>query len=191
MGKERQKHGFVYEKDVISRYGLEDELNYIHEWDAYYRGMPVMIKVAKNNSSIYFADIFRNAVKDKSFILIVGFWEGSHGNIVGEYLLHINRSFWREQFDEGMMTLLTKAFEGITNSYEDDGKWAIRMQQLKGEWAKHNSIFTLNLKRDHKTQKRIQCSMTYDKFHSRLLPYYHISSLDELFVTHSEGNIVN
>lgn len=181
---ERQKHGFKYEEDIINKYKLEEDEGYTSKWDAYYKGIPVSIKTKKIGNAVEMGDIFRNADREYSFIMFVGFWDWNENKekvLVEEHILYINKNFWEKQFDEESMKVLEGAFDGITNSYSDDEKWKERMGNLKDMWKSKPSIINMHLKRDHKTQKRIQCSIKNKDFYGTLVKYYSIDSLDEIF----------
>jgi hypothetical protein len=79
---------------------------------------------------------------------------------------------WNEEVSMKMMWLYdqTKVFEGIGNTHEDDGLWKERclelnnlLKDIRDEFRKehgHDLIFRPLLKRDSKTQKRVQVSVS-------------------------------
>lgn len=171
---ERQGHGFSYEEYIKGKYGIESGGNYTAEWDGYLDGKPVSIKTKKKGGAVEMSDFFRNANKEEDFYLIVGFWEGEKTNIVEEYVLYINKNFWVSQFDIGLVELFRGVFDGITNSYEDDAKWKLRITEYKERWKETESIINVHFKRDHKTQKRVQCSIKNKEFYTILVRYYSV-----------------
>lgn len=181
---ERQAHGFKYEEDVIKRYNLEPEQNYTDKWDAYYKGIPVSIKTCTMSGTVHMGDFYRNASLTHNFILIIGFWSR---DVMGErvyeddLILYINKDFWIEQFPKTAVDAMRTVFNGITNSYDDDEKWKKRMKAFKKEWGSYQTGITIHFKRDHKTQKRTQCSIRSDFLHNYLIPYYQVS-LDEIYI---------
>lgn len=186
---ERQAHAFEFEEYIIQKFNLEVEPVYTHEWDAYYKNIPVSIKYQRKGTNIELGDINRQRTKTKSFILIVGFWD--YTNLKNEekvaeeiYFLYINLNFWRQQFPLSCSDIMDPSyvFKGISNSRQDDEKWIKRWKGYKEIWSKEKTIIDIHYKRDHKTQKRIQCSIKNADFFEVLLPYYKIISLDEFFV---------
>ena len=164
---ERQKHGFDYEYSVMSRNNLIKEGHYTSKWDTYemYNGVktPVSVKCIKNGSSIDFGDFKRQSEVNEDFILYVGFWSGKKDNIVEEYKLLINKDKWNNYFgDKSITKELLEELKEISNDYSDDGKWKVYRNKYKNLYG--SSIISLRFKRDHKTQKRIQCGITKKNF---------------------------
>ena len=55
--------------------------------------------------------------------------------------------------------------DNITNKHEDDIKWKEWMKEGKRLWKlKTPNLIRPRFKRDHKTQKRIQCAINYTDF---------------------------
>lgn len=177
---ERQSHGFSYEKTVIEKYGMEGSVGYTTEWDARYKGIPVSIKTKKIGQSVEMADFFRNSNKTEDFILVVGFWGDEKGVIVEEHFLYINKNYWMSQFDPLLVESFRNIFDGVTNSYEDDDKWKKRREDATKLWEEKGSIIKVNFKRDHKKQKRVQCSIKNKEFYDILVRYYTVELEEEL-----------
>lgn len=181
---ERQGHGFAYEDEVIKRYNLEPELNYTSKWDAYFKGIPVSIKTCTRKGTVHMGDFYRNASLTHNFILIIGFWERDdlgEREYQDDLILYINKDFWLEQFPKKAVSSMRTVFDGITNSYEDDLKWKKRMNAYKKEWNSYQTGVIIHFKRDHKKQKRTQCSIKSEFLHNYLIPYYQVS-LDEIHI---------
>lgn len=171
---ERQKHGFKFEENIINKYGMVGNTLYTSQWDAYYKEIPVSIKTKKLGGAIEMADFFRNAEVDEDFILVVGFWEGNKDNIVEEHTVYINKNYWKSQFNEELVEDFRGIFDGITNSYDDDVKWKKRMNSAKELWKNTKSDINVNFKRDHKKQKRVQCSIKNSMFYEVYTKYYSV-----------------
>jgi hypothetical protein len=182
---ERQIHGFIYESNVIKSRNLtnwkeyvvknnitDSDGGYTSTWDAidenqigvYHKGKPVQIKCIKKNGSIDLGDIFRNANKKENFDLIVGFWQGTKTNIVEEYTIKVNYKKWNSLFKWDKYGELR---EWITNKVSNDKsydlKWKMECSIYKSDWGT-DRIIQPRFKRDSKTQRRIQCGITYNKF---------------------------
>lgn len=175
---ERQSHGFTFEADVIKKYGLATELNYTAKWDAYFKNTPVSIKMAKQNTEIGLGDIFRQMSVTQDFYFIVGFWSGTTDNLVEERILYIPKEIWISLFSEEFNFRFTNLLTEITNEHKDDGRWVQEITQLKKEWKlATNNLIRPRFKRDHKSQKRIQCAINYNDFQTYFCKYYEVSSI--------------
>jgi len=169
---ERQYHGFKYEKNYIQKNFLTKEENYTAPFDAYdENGFPFQIKTVKKGSAIELGDIFRNAKKDKDFFLVVSFWEGAKDNIIEEYKLFIPAKKWRSylEFDkyEELKDWITNK---VSNSYEYDKQWKKEVNEWKKLFGSRKIM--LRFKRDHKSQRRIQCAINNEIFYSHFLKEY-------------------
>ena len=67
---------------------------------------------------------------------------------------------------------LRECLSEITNRHSDDIKWKEMMADMNKRWDPTNRIVHLAPKRDHKKQKRIQCTIPIKKFHDLLLPKF-------------------
>lgn len=175
---ERQKHGFLYEDQVIQRFSLVKEEEYTALWDARTQtGVPVSIKTKKLNSDIEMADMFRNALeRNQDFYLIVGFWNGEKTNIVEEYILYIPAHDWKELFNVELLPAFSKFLKLISNKSSDDLKWTIGCDLLKEKWKNTTkNLIRPRFKRDHKKQKRIQCAINNQDFYRYFLNKYEVN----------------
>jgi len=170
---ERQLHGFTYQKDIIARYNLIDDKEYIGEWDAYYHDIPVSIKTEKYKTDIEMADIYRQYNINCDFILQVGFWKGNKNHIVEEHTLLIKANEYHQLFDKNILEEYKILLKEITNSHDDDTKWKKAINNLRSKWEKNTSnLIRPRPKRDHKEQKRIQCAINNKDFYRVYLPKY-------------------
>ena len=180
MRTERQQHGFLYEQDVMRRFNIIPSTEYTSEWDGFLNDIPVSIKVEKFGSDIELADYFRNSKKTTNFYLIVGFWEGEKSNIIEEHTLYINGQEWHELFNDEFTYKFRDLLDNITNSYKDDTKWKNSITALRKEWKdKTNNLIRPRFKRDHKSQKRIQCAINNKDFYTYFIPKYEIILIEE------------
>lgn len=171
---ERQGHGFAFEEYCEKKYGVNREnTTYTGKWDGELNGYPVSIKVEKLGSDIEMADFRRNAENTDSFYLIVGFWKDEKTNIVEEYCLFIDGEEWHSLFPEHFITDFSNMLNNITNDRSDDEKWRSMMREQKARWqAETNNLVRPRFKRDHKTQKRIQCAINNKDFFNHFIPKY-------------------
>lgn len=170
---ERQIHGFNYEHMILNKFNIQKSSDYTSIWDGYKNDIPVSIKTAKLGSDIEMADFFRNAACTKDFILIVGFWAETKSNIVEEYILYIVGLEWHALFPDGFENKFKILLKNITNDYKDDKKWKKQIAILRKEWQENSSnLIRPRFKRDHKTQKRIQCAINNRDFYNYFIPKY-------------------
>lgn len=163
---ERQRHGFDFENFIVKKFNLIKETKYTAEYDAYTQdNIPVQIKLEKESSDIELADIFRNYQKSSSFILIVGFWSGRKNNIIKIYSVYFDIDYFKSNFDEGLMKTFREFLDKITNDEKDDEKWKNQILDFKKQWKNKTSNFIRpRFKRDHRSQKRIQCAINNKDF---------------------------
>ena len=162
----RQQHGFDFEGRVAAVLGSRFVPTVGgRQFDGHYDGIPVSIKTREDGNSICLADYARQASIAEDFIMLVGTYRKDiSGNkqfidvdartVPGNAwraLLHYDRA--REMFEELKL---------ISNSRVDDSRWeefrvthSVSFDGQRGLGPR----LKLAMKRDSKTQKRIQCQM--------------------------------
>jgi hypothetical protein len=172
---ERQKHGFIYQNEVCKRLGIAESTEYTSKWDGILNRYPVSIKTIKKGSSIDMADYFRISSITENFYLIVGFWEGSTDNIVEEHILLIDGAEFHALFPKGFEDKLRTLLNSVTNDRADDEKWDTLRKAAAAEYkASCPNLVSLRFKRDHKSQKRIQCAINKVPFYNYFIPKYEV-----------------
>lgn len=189
----RQEHGYVFETLIIEKYGLlKNKMR--SEYDATYvqgdENIPVQIKCIKYRSSIDCADFYRNQNKSQDFIFVVGFWselknkKDTEGVIVFDntkyiqelHILYIEHVKWNSLFVFKESSEMKAELSLITNLVEDDVKWKNFIKKYKKLWksgdVKRN--VEIRFKRDHKTQKRIQCAINNSVFKKYFLEEFSV-----------------
>lgn len=163
---ERQVHGFVYEDIIICKYQLIKQKKYTAKFDAYFFDIPVQIKFIKWGSSIDMGSFWRNKTIKEDFILIVGFWKGEQ-KLTEEHILFVDHKIYLKnlEFSDGKNydKILKIEMNLITNLHVDDDRWTEFCSKYRNLWPKVNQI-KLRFKRDHKTQKRMQCAIPWANF---------------------------
>lgn len=173
---ERQSHGFNFEQTMAEKYNIFLSTNYTDKWDGMLQNTPVSIKTAKYGSDIEMADIFRQMNITEDFYLIVGFWEGEKTNIIEQYILKINGKEYSALFSQSFVSRFRELLENITNDKSDDVKWKAQISQLRKDWKKETSnLIRPRFKRDHKSQKRIQCAINNKDFYNYFLVKYEVN----------------
>ncbi|BCB96829.1 hypothetical protein JZK55_17510 [Dissulfurispira thermophila] len=173
---ERQRHGFGFE-DWLKRTFLD--IHYTSEWDIPQElnpnrsGGPISIKTAKWKGAIYFGDALRRFRINSDFTLIVGFWEpiGKKKRIVKIVEQFVSLDEWQRlwaPFTENDLTKLDSLIKDRSMS-PDQTRQRIKKELLRLKNANHWGIITLNPKIDSKTQRRLQCSLSFSNFFKELL----------------------
>lgn len=167
--KARQSHGFVFQSGASRLLGLYVPANYTDEVDAYSIKQPdddVMrhsFKNMKAGSGVELGDLVRNAEVKRDFVMYVSFWEEFATNIRRIHVLYIEADYWRGLFPADLQPFISAtAFAGITNAKSDDAKWKERRENLQEQWRAarpQGSLMSVNYKRDHKKQMRVQCAI--------------------------------
>ena len=174
----RQEHGKVYERKIIAEFNMTPTVSDTDEWDAYYGDYPVQIKFSRvKTNAMELADFFKFlTIPDGDFILIHGTYKNSHTHEeTSRRAWVINGAKWKTLFtcSTELQKSIKDGLKSISNSYEDDQRWSEMVAQWKRKWG-WNRVVSLNFKRDHKTQKRLQCNIKFselDKFPTAHLIY--------------------
>lgn len=159
---EQQKFGFDIESMIINKYGLKKNESYTGVYDALTQSnINVQIKSFKNKTSICLGDLKRNFSKSELFVLIIYNYDTNFNHIKTHFLKvkdykKYNKLFYFEKYNE-----FYDQFMLISNSYEDDDKWKLLRLKYTNMYKETHNIVRMNPKRDHKKQKRIQCSIPY------------------------------
>lgn len=180
MRTERQAHGFIFENDIINKYNIQKNCDYTGKWDGYLAsGIPVSIKHIKRGNAIDLADLFRQAAITEEFILIIGFYDNITPDDI--YILHFPAGQWHNYFLDvsNFEDKFKNALASVSNNSSDDAKWSLLRKECVNFWKQNTSGYiTVNGKRDHKTQKRWQCSINKTNFFKEFLPKFQISEED-------------
>ena len=155
---ERQKSGFNFQDDFISKNNLIPEESYTAEWDAYTQdNTPIQIKTYKLGGELCLGDLKRNLNKDKDFYLVCGAYNNA-GLFVDISIYFVKKEVWASLFNcsEQIVNEMFDFLHNITNNYNDDEKWKQGINYFKSLTV---GIAVPRFKRDHKTQKRIQAAV--------------------------------
>lgn len=172
---ERQWHGFKFENFIKEKFNILPcpDGHYTYKWDGMLNDYPVSIKTEKLTSDIEMASFIRNATNTDSFYLIVGFWEETKDNIVTIETLFIDGTEWHQLFNEAIVQECQEFLQQITNDISDDDNWRKGCKILKDKWVNETpNLIRPRFKRDHKTQKRMQCAINYSDFYNYFIPKY-------------------
>lgn len=187
---ERQGHGFLFEKYVEQKYGVNrDGKSYTDKWDGEWKGFPVSIKHIKKNNAVDLGDIFRQAAITEPFFMFVDFYETETVSDSDEiHILFFPQDSWASYFlpVDRFEKLFKNALDTVSNDKSDDEKWTQLRTNCVNFWKDNTSGFiTPNGKRDHKKQKRWQCSINKTNFFKEFLPKYEITE-EEFYATNNK-----
>lgn len=107
--------------------------------------------------------------------MLVGFWKDQKDNIVEEHLLKIKGNEYHQMFSENYTDRLHNLLDNITNDKSDDAKWKEQITSIRNDWKNDTpNLIRLRFKRDHKSQKRIQCAINNKDFYNYFIPNYEV-----------------
>lgn len=173
---ERQLHGFKFEDWLKKEFF---DIHYGSKWDIPKElnpdkdGGPISIKTAKWKGSIYFGDALRQFEINEAFTLIVGFWESVRNRKkvvkIAETIVSMEkwRKLWNPLTVEDLKELDNIIKDRRVGHIQSRERSQAKIRELKdsGKW----SMFTLNPKIDSKTQRRLQCSLSFSSFFKELI----------------------
>lgn len=172
----RQNHGLEYEKNLAERFGfkpwtfLDGSTSYTAPFDAMAPddSGPVSIKTKHIGSAVELGSWHVQSRITDDFYMAVSFWGGEKNEIIGEKFLFVPADVWHKEFPEKWREPITKLIRDAKNDRSYDDIWKEKREELTAAYEEdrieRNGIIQLAPKRDHKTQKRMQCSIPYDKF---------------------------
>lgn len=158
-GEERQSHGFRYEHAVLQRYGISKSKKYTSEYDNVDEAFPLQIKCIQYGGDIELGSYKRNKNKNKDFYLFIGFWKDNKDNIIEEVVYRIDHNHWVSNLQYDKDSQMFMEMELISNLHDDDDRWEQFCCKHKQGWETFGNKLSIRFKRDHKTQKRIQCAI--------------------------------
>lgn len=168
---EVQNHGFQLENWVKKTFFNDCIVKYSEKWDipaSYnneYGKLPISIKSVKYKSSIGLGDAIRQFKIDEDFILIVFFWiqNGSNKKIecVSSNIIKVDnwKKMW-QPIDKDNLEIL----DSIIKTEPSYIKAREKAKNILKNNPFNNSIISLNPKIDSKTQRRLQCSLSYKNY---------------------------
>jgi hypothetical protein len=174
-GSARQEHGFVFQSAAANLMGLYVPQGYTHKWDAYDNNPEssptspcYSFKNVSYSNNIELGSLKRQASLDTDFYLCVALWRENKLNIERIYFMHVKAAYWQSLWPDDVTPFLEQSvFHNISNSRADDANWSQRRSELSSAWEKAlppGSPIKWHAKRDHGSQRRIQCSIGKEGF---------------------------
>lgn len=171
-GKERQSHGYAFERWVLDHFYGAQSNEYTDKWDALpkhtsdrvpiaFRELPVSIKVVKEGQSLGLGDALRQREINHDFLLIIGVWSQNDSGKRWENI--IIRSFSEKNWGKlwGPVTADHIHFfdRQIKNRSIDIKKLRSLAKKIKKQPPFDQSMIQLNPKIGSSGQRRLQCSI--------------------------------
>lgn len=176
--KEVQNHGVVFEKWIRDTFfdGYTPQ-SYTQKWDIpasankRFGGVPVNPKATKYRTAVDLGDAIRQYQIDESFLFIIGYWQQEEGKkrFVNVVAARLEPADYRKLWGDVKLEDLEKLDAVIKET--PDYVEARRLAQAMKKTAPFNSsIIKLNPKIDSKTQRRLQCSLSFKDVFKYLAP---------------------
>ena len=176
---ERQHHGVVFEQWVRDTFfdGYQPS-GYTQKWDipanvnTRYGGIPANPKATRYKSPVDLGDALRQFDVNEPFWLIIGYWDGSEGarKMVNITAVRVEPAVWRKLWGgltRADLEKLDAVIKDRTLTYEEARR---RAQEIKRQPPFAEAAITLNPKIDSKTQRRLQCSLSFPEVFRLLAP---------------------
>lgn len=176
--REVQNHGLVFEKWIRDSFfdGYTPD-SPTQKWDVpasankRFGGIALNPKAAKYKGAVDMGDALRQFDIDEPFWLIIGYWQQDREikRFVNVVARRIEPKQWRQLWGDLERADIERLNDVIkhTPDYREARRLA---QQIKREPKFESSILTLNPKIDSKSQRRLQCSLSWSKVFKNLAP---------------------
>jgi len=176
---EVQANGFGFEKWVRDSFFSAYTGNYMQEWDvpaqfnagnlvpAEFWHLPVSIKSAKVGSPIGLGDVLRQYRIDESFLMITGFWEQRTKTekwFIDIGVAKFTPQIWHGLWGQLALADLTALDAMVKNRGEHYTVVRTKAKVWKKTFVATKGDIVINPKIDSKDQRRVQCSLPYNKF---------------------------
>lgn len=175
--EERQHHGVVFEKWVREVFfdGYTPS-GYTQKWDIpaaanqRHGGIPVNPKAAKYRGPVDLGDALRQFDIEEPFLLVIGYWEEKAGvrRMVSINTARVEPGVWRRLWGDITRADLEKLDAVIKDRSLSPEEARRRAQEIKRQPPFAHAVITLNPKIDSKTQRRLQCSLSFSEVSRRL-----------------------
>ena len=177
--RERQHHGVAFEEWVRETFfdGYNPE-NYTQKWDIpaaankRHGGIPVNPKATRYKSPVDLGDALRQFDIKEPFWLVIGYWQDENNGrrMVNITAVSVTPQVWRKLWGpvtRGDLEKLDAVIKDRTLSPEEA---RFQAQEIKTRPPFSEAAITLNPKIDWKTQRRLQCSLSFSDVFRLLAP---------------------
>ena len=170
--QEVQQHGIAFEAWIRQTFfdGYQPK-SYTQKWDIpaevnrRFGGLPVNPKAAKYGTAVGLGDALRQFDINEPFILLLGFWQQDDGvkRFVNITPVTIHPEVWRMLWGPVTRADLERLDALIKDRSLDYREVRQRAQAMKRAPPFNEALITLNPKIDSKRQRRLQCSLSFDR----------------------------
>jgi hypothetical protein len=177
--QEVQSHGYQWERWVQDTFfdGYRVK-QYTQEWDIAkeankkHGGLPVSVKFTKYGTSVDLGDAIRQFNIDEKFMIVIGYWkqEGNRKRVVHMIAPVVTPEQWRKLFEPITREDLLKLDATVKNRELTPQQASLEASKIKREKPFTEALMTLNPKIDSKGQRRLQCSLRFDRVFKYLVP---------------------
>jgi hypothetical protein len=177
---EVQEHGVAFEEWI--RHTFFDgykPLTYTQKWDIpasanlRYGGIPINPKATKYGTPVGLGDALRQYQVDEPFMLIIGYWEQETPEtkrFVKVISPAVSVALWRRLWEPVTLEDIRQLDELVKNKSLPHTEAQRLAQAMKSRPPFSQSQITLNPKIDSKGQRRLQCSLNFEKVFQFLAP---------------------
>ncbi|MBU3665787.1 MAG: hypothetical protein FGM15_07925 [Chthoniobacterales bacterium] len=178
FASEVQKHGLSFEHWVADVFfGGYRPQGPIAKWDipasanTEHGGVPVNPKATKFGQPVGMGDALRQYDIDEPFLLIVGFWEqsGDEKKFVQSLVAHVTPQQWRNLWSPVKRADLETLDKLVRDTSMPIAEVRREVLRRKKEPPFSESVIQINPKID-KSQRRLQCSISYERLFKNLAP---------------------
>jgi hypothetical protein len=177
--REVQHHGYVFEKWVRDTFfGGYVQPDYTQKWDIpkevnkLHGGLPCNMKAIKYGAPVDMGDALRQFHVDEPFILIIAFWrqEGEKKRIVNIVAPTVTPEVYRKLWEPIALEDLKRLDAVVKDRKLDYREARAAAQKIKSAPPFTRAPITVNPKIDEKSQRRLQCSLSFKNLFKHLAP---------------------
>ncbi len=179
LAREVQSHGLIFEKWLRDTFfGGYQPKGYTQKWDIpasanlNHGRIPVNPKAAKHGTPVGLGDAMRQFEIAEPFLLIVGFWEQvtpKQKRWVNVQAVRVEPEQWRKLWGQISRADLERLIAVIKDKSVSIEETRAQAKLLKAQPPFDSAIIELNPKIDS-SQRRLQCSLSFDAFFDQLAP---------------------
>jgi hypothetical protein len=179
VAREVQSHGLIFEKWLRDTFfGGYEPKGYTQKWDIpasanlNHGRVPVNPKAAKHGTPVGLGDAMRQFEIAEPFLLIVGFWEQvtpKQKRWVNVQAPLVQPDQWRKLWGDITRADLEKLIAVIKDKSVSIEETRAQAKRLKTQPPFDSAIIELNPKIDS-SQRRLQCSLSFEAFFDHLTP---------------------
>jgi hypothetical protein len=187
LSREVQSHGLIFEKWLRDTFfGGYEPQGYTQKWDIPasanldHGRVPVNPKAAKHGTAVGLGDAMRQFEINEPFLLIVGFWEQvttEEKRWVNVQAPLVQPEQWQKLWGNITRTDLERLITAIKDKSLSIDEARTKAKELKAQPPFDSAIIELNPKIDS-SQRRLQCSLSFDAFFDHLAPKAERGKLD-------------